>query len=325
MNCRCCQSEEIKKFGSFSNRNRLVQRYQCLRCGKTFSESQPLAGVRVASDKAAMVVQMLCEGVGVRAAGRLAGVNRNTVLNILETAGQHCGELLNARLVNLKVSSIEIDEVFGFVNCLEMNTDPDDPKDQMYGDQYVFLGMERTSKLIVHYEIGKRNSGTTNDFLRGLKARIDGRFQLTSDGFADYCGVNYGWVKQIFGEQVDYGIEIKKYGLQDLFPKMKRTRETPAVLQWCKRRAVIGNPDMSKVTVNHMERANLSVRLFNRRFTRKTLGYSKCLRNHRLAVALQIAHFNFCRVHSAHGKTPAMAAGLADHVWTVAELLAMAV
>jgi transposase-like protein/IS1 family transposase len=325
MNCRCCQSEEIRKFGSFSNRNRSVQRFQCLRCGKTFSESQPLAGVRVETDKAAMVVNLLCEGTGIRAICRLTGLSKGAVLNILETAGQHCGELLNARLVNLKVSNIEIDEVFGFVNCLEMNTDPDNPSDQMRGDQYVFLGMERTSKLIVHYEIGKRDSGTSNDFLRGLKARIDGRFQLTSDGFPDYCGVNYGWVKQIFGEQVDYGIEIKKYGMRDFHPRIRLGREIPVVLQWLRRKVITGKPDMSRVTINHMERANLSVRLFNRRFTRKTLGYSKCLRNHRLAVALQIAHFNFCRVHSAHKMTPAMAAGLADHVWTVAELLAVAV
>lgn len=171
-----------------------------------------------------MVVKMLAEGVGIRAIARLTGLNKNTVLNVLETAGQHCGELLNARLVNLQVSNIEIDEVFGFVNRLEMNTDPDNPNDQMYGDQYCFLAMERASKLVVHYEIGKRTSGTSNDFLRGLKGRIAGRFQLTSDGFPAYCGVNEGWVKQVFGEQVDYGIEVKKHDKQDL-PRLKPWRE----------------------------------------------------------------------------------------------------
>jgi transposase-like protein/IS1 family transposase len=321
VNCRCCQSEEVKKSGSFANKNRLVQRFQCLRCGKTFSESQPLDGVRIESDKAAVVVQMLCEGVGVRAIARLASLNKNTVLNVLETAGQHCEQFLNQRLVNLPVSEVQIDEIFSFVNCLAQNTTSDDP---LRGDQYAFLAFERNTKLLLHWEIGKRTSDTARRFLAGLKARTTGRFQLTSDGFASYCGKKENGVAVTFGSDIDYGIEMKTYAQTPNFGPFIPNRERPFQLQSIRRIPKIGNPDRSKMTINHMERQNLNVRLFNRRFTRKTLGYSKTLRNHRLALALQIAYFNFCRVHSAHKMTPAQAAGLTDHAWTVKELLAVA-
>jgi transposase-like protein/IS1 family transposase len=320
MKCHCCDGEEFKRNGSFSNRNRMVQRYQCLRCGKTFSETQPLDGVRIDADKAAMVVNLLCEGVGIRAISRLTMLNKNTVLNVLETAGRHCEELLNVRLVNLRVADVEIDEIYGFVRTLEFNTTPNN---LVAGDQYCFLAVEKNSKLILHWEIGKRDTDTSAAFLRGLKSRLDGgKFQMTSDGFRPYWGSHEGGVKSTFGPEVDYGIEMKYYSKPANFGPFKPRRETPVVLQGIKREPKLGNPDPAKMTVNHIERQNLNIRLFNRRFTRKTLGYSKCLRNHRLAVALQIAHWNFVRVHSAHKMTPAQAAGLTDHAWTVEELLA---
>jgi len=316
--CHCCQSQEVKKFGSFSNRNRTVQRFQCLTCGKTFSESQPLEGVRIESEKAAQVVAMLCEGVGIRAIGRLTGLNKNTVLNVLETAGQHCEELLNQRLVNLQVNDVQIDEVYSFVHCLEANTHRNDP---YHGEQYVFLAFERTSKLILNWEVGKRDGDTTQAFLQSLKRRVAGRFQLTSDGFHLYHDTRSVGVRGTFGNEIDYGIEIKHYAQTPNYGPYLTRRQNPVKLQWIKRIPKIGNPDCARMTVNHLERQNLNIRLFNRRFTRKTLGYSKIMRNHRLALALQIAHFNFCRVHSAHSQTPAQAAKLADHPWTVAELL----
>jgi IS1 family transposase len=291
-----------------------------LTCGKTFSESQPLDGVRIESDKAAMVVQMLTEGCGIRAIARLTALNKNTVLNVLETAGQHCEQLLNQRLVNLQVSDVEIDEIFGFVHCLELNTDAGDP---LHGDQYGFLAVERTSKLILHWEVGKRSGSTADDFLRGLKSRISSRFQLTSDGFMPYCKGSQNGVKRAFGGQVDYGIEMKYYAPPPALGAWTPRRERPVQLQNIKRIPIMGKPDRDRMTINHMERQNLNIRLFNRRFTRKTLGYSKILRNHRLALALQIAHFNFCRVHSAHNMTPAQASGLTNHAWTVNELLTL--
>ena len=209
--------------------------------------------------------------------------------------------------------------MYSFVNCLAQNTTADDP---FRGEQYAFLAFERNSKLLLHWELGKRNGETAGTFLQGLKARTSGRFQLTSDGFASYCGKVENGVAVVFGRDIDYGIEMKHYAQTPNCGPSRR--ENPVVLQWIERIPKIGNPDRSRMTINHMERQNLNMRLFNRRFTRKTLGYSKTVRNHRLALALQIAHYNFCRVHSAIKMTPAQAQGLTDHAWTVAELLAMA-
>ena len=240
------------------------------------------------------------------------------MLNVLEVAGTYCEELLNQRLVNLQVSDVQIDEVYSFVHCLEANTHPNDPH---RGEQYVFLAFERTSKLILNWEIGKRDGDTTQAFLQSLKRRVAGRFQLTSDGFHLYSDTRSVGVCGVFGQQIDYGIEIKHYAQTPNYGPYLTRRQNPVKLQRIKRIPKIGNPDRARMTVNHLERQNLNIRLFNRRFTRKTLGYSKIMRNHRLALALQIAHFNFCRVHSAHNQTPAQSAKLTDHAWTIAELL----
>lgn len=313
MRCHCCQGE-TKRFGHFKNKNRIVQRHRCIRCGKTFSESQPLNGVRIEADKAAQVVHLLVEGVGIRAASRLTGLDQSTILNVLRTAGEHCALLLTAKIQNVTVQHVEIDEVFGFVKTLQGNTQRDDKE---HGDQYGFFAMDSTSKLILHWHVGKRDVLTSREFLEGLRTKIAGRCQLTSDGFFGYRGAR-GGVVRAFGDNVDYATEVKRYA-----PKFSNAprRFNPVVCVAVRRKALIGNPDLGIATTNHAERTNLSVRLFNRRFTRKTLGYSKTLENHRAAMVLGVAHYNFCRVHSAHKQTPAQAQGLTDHKWTIKELL----
>lgn len=258
---------------------------------------------------------MLAEGMGIRSCERLTGLNRRTILGILETAGQECAHLLDSKLVNLHLQEVQIDEVYAFVHCLQQDTYPED---QIHADQYTFLAVDRPSKLIAHCFVGKRTKQNAVAFLRGLKQRINGRMQLTSDPWTSYHSY-LGAVFEVFRESIVYGTEMKYFAkTPGLGPDR---RENPVVLQWVKREAKIGCPDPHKITTAHVERTNLSVRLFNRRFTRKTLGYSKKLRNLKHSVALLVAHFNFCRVHSTHSVTPAMAAGLTDHVWIIAELL----
>jgi IS1 family transposase len=270
--------------------------------------------VRVETAKAVQAVNLLCEGVGIRASSRLTGLDQGTILNVLKSAGEHCARLLDAKIQNVHVQHVEIDEVFAFVKCLQANTQPGDTE---HGDQYGYFAMESASKLILHWHVGKRDTFTSRDFLEGLRPKIAGRFQLTSDGFQGYCS-RHGGVGFVFGSGVDYATEIKQYRLR--YPGSLR-RFNPVICTSVRRKARIGNPDLNQTTTNHAERANLSVRLFNRRFTRKTLGYSKTLENHKWAMVLVVAHFNFCRVHSAHGLTPAQAQGLTDHKWTIEELL----
>jgi IS1 family transposase len=278
-----------------------------------------LDGVRIETAKAVQVVELLAEGCGIRAISRLTRLDQGTILNILKTAGIHCIQLLDAKLRNLFVEQVQIDEVYSFVNCLQQNTTVEDG---VRGDQYLFLALERTGKLILHWHVGKRDKVNARHFLRGLKPRIVNPFQLTTDGSVAYSGVE-GGIRTVFRSGVDYGVEIKHFAADSpstATGKGKR-RENPVRCQWVKRYAEIGNPVHHNITVNHAERTNLSVRLFNKRFARKTICYSKTLENHRHSVALLIAPWNLCRVHSAHKQTPAHAHGLTDHAWTVEELI----
>lgn len=324
--CHRCQTEAFK-FGFHKG----YQRYRCKTCKKTFSviPEKPLDNLRIESEKAYQIIRMLCEGVGVRACERLAGVNRRTVLNVLDVAGHKAVELMENRVKGIEAKFVSVDEAFAFVGCLQQNTTANDP---LRGDQYVFLGAEQTTKLIICWCIGKRDRENARQIMRELRAKTTGRFQLTSDGFNAYAGWS-GSVRKAFGGQVDYGIEVKRFS-SDSFgvTRRKPRRFHPVKCISCLRQTVIGKPLRSMMTTNHSERLNLSLRLFNRRFTRKTLGYSKTLRNHKLAVALQIAYFNFCRPHSAlyqkatettpaQQQTPAMAQGITNRIWTVHELL----
>lgn len=293
-----------------------MQRYRCTRCGKTFSEEQPLEGVRIEQSKAAQIVHLLCEGVGVRAGSRLANVDQSTVLNVLAAAGEHCARLLDSKIVNVNAEQVAIDELWSFVYCKQANAEPFTE----HGDQYIFLAIDKRSKLILSHLVGKRTNEICYWFMRDLQLRIPNRFQLSSDSWGGYTGKGnqLGAVEKVFGEDgIDYGTERKMYG-QNL---AVQRAYSPPVLLGITRRARLGCPDRSEINTSHAERLNLSARIFNRRFTRLTIGYSKTISNHRHALALFVAHYNFCRVHSAIKQTPAQAAGLTDHAWSIGELL----
>ena len=315
VNCHCCQSEEVKKSGRFTNKNFTVQRYQCNRCGKTFSDKQPLDGLRVDFKQACQVVNLLCEGMGIRAVGRLTGLDKKTVLRILVMAGERCAAVLDEKVQDVQASNVQIDEIYSFVGCKPQTLL--DRTDTERGEFFTYLSVDRDSKLIINWHTSKRNKENTLIFMRDLQRRIPSRFQLTSDAFPGYCRGDAA-VKQVFGNEIDYATETKVFGRTN---QMVSRYFNPLVVIAIKRKARIGSPDLSVATTCHAERTNLSVRTFTRRFTRCTIGYSKKLENLRYAVAMFICHFNFCRKHGAHSKTPAVAAGLTDHAWTIEEIL----
>jgi transposase-like protein len=205
--CHCC-SGPCKKIGFYENRNRSVQRFLCRRCGKSFSESQPLNGTRIETDKAAFVVKLLCEGVGVRAVSRLTGLNSGTVLNVLVSAGEHCQRLLDELVVNIKPRQIEVDELYSFVRTRPDNTPVSDTE---HGEFYLYLALDRDTKLIVAHHVAKRNRYHAATFLHDLKKRVASRFQLSTDGWAGYVGWA-GGVLRVFGDNIDYGSEVKDFG-----------------------------------------------------------------------------------------------------------------
>jgi hypothetical protein len=170
-----------------------------MRCGKYFSDTQPLQGLRVEFDKAAQVVSLLCEGMGIRAASRLTGLHRDTVLNILEMAGQKCLAFMDANVRDVKAEHVQIDEIFTFVYTKPQNTARGD---QTAGDFFTYLSIDRDSKLIINSHTSKRDGDNTLAFLTDLRKRVPNRFHLTSDCFSGYTRGRYanGAVKDVFGD-----------------------------------------------------------------------------------------------------------------------------
>lgn len=308
----------MARSGTFKSLGKPVQRYRCRQCGQTASDlqSRPLATLRVPLPKAVQALSLFCEGMGVRATERLTGLSRKTVLAILRVAGTKCARLLDQRIRGMNCKRVAVDELYSFVECKQQNTTADD---ELRGDQYVFLAIDRDTKLILSHLVGKRDSINARLIMADVRERLAGRVQLSTDAFTAYTG-HLGAVFQTFRHQVDYGTELKHFGQEERGPR----RFNPVKCLWVKRTAQIGRPDVADITTAHIERMNLTCRLFNRRLTRLTLGYSKKLSYHRHAIALMVAHYNFCRKHSTHGQTPAMAAGLAGRPWTLEELLARA-
>ena len=314
VNCHCCNGE-AKYFAKFQNKNRIVRRFRCQRCGKTFSEKQPLDGLRVETGKVEQVVRLLCEGVGIRAASRLSGVCQETILSILETVGEQCARFHDATVRNVKTANVETDELYSYVYCKQERNKTGDAE---RGEQYTFLSFCRDSKLIISYNTGKRNHDTTQEHICDLKARVGNRIQLSTDNFRCYRG-KIGAVNQVFGpDGVDYGMLSKKYAIS-LRPER---RYSPPVCILSLRVPKLGNPNKDLICTSHVERQNLNIRIFNRRFTRLTLGYSKKIENLRHSIALFTCYWNFCWKHHTTKQSPAQGCGLADHVWTVQELLA---
>lgn len=236
-------------------------------------------------------------------------------ISILETAGAKFESFLDEKVQDVKAENIQIDEIYSFVGCKPQTLL--DRTDSERGEFFTYLSVERDSKLIINWRTSKRNKENTLAFMRDLHRRVPNRCQLTSDAFMGYWRGG-GAVQQVFGNDVDYATETKVFGRTN---QQISRYYNPLVVIGIKRKARIGNPDMSMATTCHAERTNLSVRTFTRRFTRCTIGYSKKLENLRYAVAMFICHFNFCRKHSAHGKTPAQAAGLTEKVLTIEEIL----
>jgi IS1 family transposase len=264
-------------------------------------------------DKVVQITHMLVEGVGIRAIERLAGVHRDTVLSVLEVAGRKCARVMDERVRNVPFEFVQVDELFAFVWCKEKNND-DGNRER--GDQYTYLGVDAKTKFIINFAVGKRDSVTTQEYIQDLRKRVKVPFQLTTDGFKSYPAEVY----YAFLEEIHYAQLIKEYSGPEEAVIAER-RYSPCDCVGAHTKIHCGNPSPDQISTSYIERTNLSMRLFNRRFTRLTLGYSKKLANLKHSIALLVAHFNFCRVHSAHGMTPAMAAGLADHVWTIHELL----
>jgi len=262
--------------------------------------------------KQVQVISALNEGNSIRATVRRTGVAKDTVTKLLVAMGTACTRYHNAHVRNVKVRRVQCDEIWQFCYAKEKNV-PAEKKGQFgYGDVWTWAGMDAETKLALSYSVGTRDSGCANEFISDLKDRLANRVQLTTDGYRVYLNA----VEDAFGADVDYAMLVKIYGNTS----DEETRYSPAECIGCQKQIVSGSPDRKHISTSYVERQNLTMRMGMRRFTRLTNAFSKKIENLMAAVALHYMQYNFCRIHSTLRVTPAMEAGIADHVWSLEEL-----
>jgi IS1 family transposase len=266
--------------------------------------------------KQAAVLKALTEGASIRSTARMVGVSKTTVLRLLVDVGQFCAIYQDEKLRNLPCRSIQADEIWAFVGAKQRHAKR--PGD---GDVWTFTALDADTKLMVMWLVGQRTLANAHAFMHSLHSRLARRVQLTTDAFTPYISA----VEGAFGWQgVDFSQLVKHYTGDPT------GRYSPPICTGVTRHPIMGNPDPAHVSTSYIERANLGLRMNARRFTRLTNAFSKKVENHAHAVALHFMVYNFCRSHGTLTKakkgihtTPAMAAGVTDHVWTIEEVLGL--
>jgi hypothetical protein len=271
-------------------------------------------------EKQVQVLHLLVEGNSLRAVQRLTGVHRDTAMRLMIRAGGRCRELLDTRMRNLNLKHLQCDETWTFCLKKQARLKPNEIGNDLIGDQYLFVALDEETKLIPSLLIRKRTAENAQMFMDDLAERINvpelldpsPRPAISTDGFNAYPNA----VDGAFGGAVNYGILIKDYSDTE-----QPGRYGPPDMVAATRTVVTRNISKWDICTSHVERHNLSIRTFMRRFTRLALGFSKKLSNLAAATSLYMAHYNFCRAHGSLKGTPAMKARIAGHVWTLEELL----
>jgi IS1 family transposase len=262
--------------------------------------------------KRAQIISALVEGNSIRATSRMCDVAFNTVLKLLPEIGNACADYQDKTLRNLRCRRIECDECWSFVYAKQKNV-PKKFKGQFgYGDVWTWVAIDADTKLVPSFAIGNRDFQTARIFIDDLASRLLHRIQLTTDGLKVYLEA----VEGAFGCEIDYAMLSKLYAASQ-----EEVRYSPAQCVGVERRIIMGDPDPAHVSTSYVERQNLSMRMGMRRFTRLTNGFSKKVENHAYSVALYFMHYNFARVHRTLRVTPAMEAGVTDHIWTIEEII----
>lgn len=265
----------------------------------------------------AQILGMMVEGVSMQSITRLTGVSKNTVAKLLKDAGEACIAYHDENVRNVKAKRVQCDEIWSFIGMKQKNV-PEALKGEFgYGDVYTWTAIDSETKLIPCWHVGRRDSWAARDFLFDLASRIDGRVQLTTDGYKPYLRA----VEAAFGSEIDYAMLVKLYGPPH--GNQQERKYSPGECCGAIKGVVCGNPDELHISTSHVERANLSMRMGMRRFTRLTNGFSKKVENHEYALAIYFMHYNFVRIHQSLRVTPAMAAGISDKLWSLDDIVAL--
>jgi IS1 family transposase len=272
---------------------------------------------RLTVEKRAQIIGCLVEGNSIRATTRITGAAKNTVTKLLVDLGQACAAYQDQVLRDLPCKTIEADEIWGFCYAKQRNV-PDEHKGTFgYGDVWTWVAVCADTKLVPTWLVGERNLQDCWTFIADLRDRVQGRIQLSTDAHQTYRGV----VGLVFGPgEVDWAQLIKQYRSQP----MGQGRYSPPVCVGTKTKVRLGDPDLARVSTSYVERQNLTMRMGMRRYTRLTNAFSKKVENMAHAVSLHYMHYNFARPHSTlanpYPRTPAMAAGITDHTWSLKEI-----
>lgn len=261
------------------------------------------------------ILNMLVEGSSMRSISRITGVSINTVTKLLEDAGKACAAYHDATVRNVKSKDVQCDEIWSFCYAKEKNVATAKAAPDGAGDVWTWTAIDRDSKMILAFEVGDRSATTAREFMFDLAGRLANRVQLTTDGNAVYLKA----VGDAFAADIDYAMLVKLYG-EPTGTKGHERKYSPAECTGIVKEPIFGKPDPAKISTSHVERANLSMRMGMRRFTRLTNGFSKKLENHLHMLSIYFVHYNFVRTHKTLRMTPAMAAGVSDTLHDMAWL-----
>lgn len=267
---------------------------------------------KLSIEKRTALLACLVEGSSLRATARMTGTSVNTVMKFLVDVGRVCSDFQDRKFQNLTCKRVQCDEIWAFVGAKQRNASAEQ-KEQGWGDAWTWTAIDADTKLIPCWMVGDRSAETAWHFMHDLKGRLANRVQITTDGYRPYLMA----VTDNFGGDIDFAQLQKIYGTTSGGPE---SRYSPAQCMGARKTLISGTPHYDHVSTSYVERANLTMRMSMRRFTRLTNGFSKKLENHEAAVALHFMHYNFCRIHQTLRCTPAMAAGLTDRVLELSDI-----
>jgi IS1 family transposase len=268
---------------------------------------------KLSTSKRTQILQMLCEGSSMRSISRIVDISINTVTKLLVDAGKACSDYQDQVFHNLTCNHLQCDEIWSFAYAKEKNV-PEDKKGKFgYGDVYTWTAICADSKLVPSWYVGRRDYQSARYFIDDLADRLAHRIQLTTDGYKAYLQA----IEDSFGSEIDYAQLIKLYGNEVESEK----RYSPAQCTGAIIERIQGNPDPKHISTSYVERANLTIRMSMRRFTRLTNGFSKKIENHCHALALYFMFYNFVRIHKTLRVSPAMAAGVTDRLWSMEDII----
>jgi IS1 family transposase len=271
---------------------------------------------RLSLTKRAQILSALVEGTAINAIVRMTGVSKVTILKLLKDVGEACLAFENKALRNLPCKRIECDEIWSFCYAKEKNVPYEKQGQFGFGDVWTWTALDAETKLLCSWMVGDRSAVTARAFMQDLAGRLANRVQLTTDGHRAYLEA----VESAFGVDVDYAMLVKLYGND----RETEARYSPAECIGCRTVEITGSPEPEHISTSHVERHNLTIRMHMRRFTRLTNAHSKKIQNHQHAFALHAVFYNFAKINQAIRVTPAMEAGIADHIWTMEEVAALA-